>query len=372
MNKKLLITSTDLMMVQFLIPHVNYLSDNGYEVTIACSVVGERLEEIKQLVRDDVKVKTVSLVRNPLKAQNIDGYKELKQILNAEHYDIIWTNEPVMGVMTRLAANKTRKIGTKVLYMAHGFHFYSGAPILNWLAYPIEKYMSRYNDVLVTINKEDFQRAKKKFHTPCVEHINGIGLNIEKYSQEIDRSSKRKQLGIENDEILILSVGELQKRKNHEPMIRAVARIGNSKIKYYICGRGELQENLQYLIKKLNLEHQVKLLGYRRDINEIMKAADIYAHPSLREGLGLASLEAMAAGLPLVTSNVQGIPDYVVDGETGFKCNPMDVDAYAENIVRLISDEALRKRISKNNLCCVKKYDVNSIKTEIKRILDNE
>lgn len=369
MAKKLLITSTDLMMIQFLIPHVNYLSENGFEVTIACSVVGNRLDDVKQAINENVDFYTVRLVRNPLKIKNMKGYADLKRIIDEGHFDIIWTNEPVMGVMTRLAARSAKKHGTKVVYIAHGFHFYKGAPKLNWLACPIEIFMSHFNDVLVTINWEDFHWAEKHLHTKVVKHIDGIGVDFTKRTALVARNEKRKALGIADDEIFILSVGELQKRKNHEPMIRAVAGLHNPKVKYKICGRGELKEHLENLVKELNMQDQVSFLGYRKDVPEIMDAADIYAHPSLREGLGLASLEAMAAGLPLVTSNVQGIPDYVENGVTGFMCDPMDVESYKSNLERLIGDSELRRQISANNLEYVKKYDIEKVKPAIKEIL---
>lgn len=369
MNKRLLITSTDLMMIQFLVPHVNHLSENGFDVTIACSVVGNRLDDVKQAVSNRVKIRTVRLVRNPLQISNIRGYTDLKNIIDFEKFDIIWANEPVMGVMTRLAAKKARCNGTKVVYMSHGFHFYKGAPKLNWLACPIEIFMSRWNDVLVTINWEDFYWAKKHLHTKEVRHIDGIGVDFSKRVILSPRNVKREELNIHEDEILILSVGELQKRKNHAPMIRAIAALANPKVKYYICGRGKLKENLQELARDLKIQNQVSFLGYRKDVPEIMNAADIYAHPSLREGLGLASLEAMAAGLPLVTSNVQGIPDYVENGVTGFMCDPMDVEAYTANLEKLISNKELRNKISKENQKRVLKYDICQIEPVITEIL---
>lgn len=367
-KKKILVTATDLMTIQFLIPHINYLDANGYEVSVVCSVVGNRLDDVQKAVNPGISVRTVRLVRNPLKPGNLKGYKDLKKIIGEEHYDLIWTNEPVMGVMTRLAARKARKAGTKVLYIAHGFHFYKGAPKINWLACPIEVFMSRFNDALVTINWEDFHWAKKHLHTKTIEHIDGIGVDFSKRVSLTPREEKRNELGVSEDDVLVLSVGELQKRKNHEPMIKAVAALNDPHVKYYICGRGELNEYLHELVEKLGAEDRIRFLGYRKDIPDVMNAADIYAHPSRREGLGLASLEAMAAGLPLVTSNVQGIPDYVENGVTGFMCDPMDVEAYKENLRRLIFDPSLCERIGKVNLDRVKKYDVAVIEKTLYEI----
>ena len=155
--KRILLTCTDLMTIQFMVPHIRYLAENGFSVDLACSVVGDRLEDVKHAVGNVAKIHTLRLVRSPFSPVNLKGYGDLKRILAENEYDIIWTNEPVMGVMTRFAARKVRKKGTKVLYMAHGFHFFKGAPLLNWLMWaPTEIIMSRFNDILVTINWEDY------------------------------------------------------------------------------------------------------------------------------------------------------------------------------------------------------------------------
>ena len=366
--KKLLITSTDLMMIQFLVPHVRHLSENGFHVEIACSVVGDRIDDVRKAVAGYAKaVHTVRLERSPVSPNNLKGYGDMKRLLAENHYDIIWTNEPVMGVVTRLAARKLRKAGTKVLYMCHGFHFFKGASRANWLIfYPVERFMSQYCDMIVTINREDEARAKT-FHCPRVEHIDGIGVDLERMQFTCTREEKRAELGVAEDEIMILSVGELQTRKNHEVMIRALAQLNDPKVKYIICGRGELLEKLQGLVRDLGIERQVQFLGYRLDIPDIMHAADIYGHPSKREGLGLACLEAMNVGLPLVTSNVQGIPDYVENGVTGFMCDPTDVSNFAEHLDILIKDESLRRKIGSHNREFVRKYHITQ---SIKEVLD--
>lgn len=369
--KKLLITSTDMMMIQFLIPHVRYLSENGYAVEIACSVVGDRLEDVRRALEDiPCVIHTVRLERSPASPRNFLGYGDMKRLLKENRYDIIWTNEPVMGVVTRLAARKARKTGTKVVYMCHGFHFYKGAGLANWLIfYPVERFMSRFCDMIVTINHEDEARAKT-FHCPQVEHIDGIGVDFSKCQCTVSREDKRRELGIRDSDILVLSVGELQTRKNHEVILRAIAQIQNPNIQYFLCGKGVLRNHLEELTKTLGLQDQVRFLGYRKDVPEIMNAADIFAHPSKREGLGLACLEAMASGLPLVTSNIQGIPDYVENGVTGFLCDPEDVEKYAGYLHVLVGDSSLRKRIGETNTVKSSKYAVESIQLAILKTID--
>ena len=369
--KRVLLTCTDLMTIQFMVPHIRYLAENGFNVELACSVVGDRLEDVKNAVGDVAKIHTLRLQRSPFSPNNLKGYGDLKKLLSENTYDVIWTNEPVMGVMTRFAARKVRKKGTKVIYMAHGFHFFKGAPLINWLMWaPTEIIMSKFNDILVTINWEDYNWAKKHTFTPVIKHIDGIGVDFSSREGVISREEKRAQLNITDDDILVLSVGELQKRKNHQAIIRAIAKLNNPHIKYIICGQGVLENSLRKLATSSNLENQVFFLGYRQDIPEIMSACDIFAHPSIREGLGLASLEAMASGLPLITSNVQGVPDYVENGVTGYMCSPMDVDAYAENLKKLTENKSLREKIGTTNITYVQKYRVEVIEPVMQGILD--
>ncbi len=365
--KKLLITSTDMMMIQFLVPHVKYLSEHGFHVEIACSEVGSRMEDVREALGGVAKaIHTLRLERSPVNPRNLLGYRDLRKLLKKKEYDIIWTNEPVMGVVTRLAARDARKSGTHVVYMCHGFHFFKGAGIPSWLIYyPIERIMAHFCDSIVTINQEDYRRAKPWLPEGAVVHIDGIGVDFSRHPCFAEREQTRESLGLTADDILLLSVGELQNRKNHAVILQALAKLNDPNLKFFICGKGELEKDLRLLAQQLKLENQFVLLGYRMDIPQIMGAADIYVHPSKREGLGLASLEAMAAGLPLVTSNIQGIPDYVENGVTGFSCDPMDVDSYADHIRILAQDRALRAEISRTNLERVRKYAIDRIQHEV-------
>ena len=311
MNKRILITSTDVMMYQFLLPHVHYLSELGYVIDVVCSHANLYEKEgyheyIKANLPSTSHFYPVDLKRSPFSLKNSKGIKVIKSIIESNSYDLIWTNEPVMGVITRLAAKKARKRGSKVLYLAHGYHFYKNCPKKNWLAYPVEKIMSHHCDAICLINWEDYYFTKKHFKSVQAFHIDGIGLDTNKIkNMSIDLAKKRKDLGVSEEDILILSVGELQKRKNHLTSIKAVLGIKNDRLKYLICGCGELEKDYKKFLDK-NHENRVLFLGHRYDVLEIMHCSDIFVHPSLREGLGIAALEAMSAGLPLVTSNIQG------------------------------------------------------------------
>ena len=373
--KSLLITCTDVMMYQFILPHVRYLVEQGYVVDVACThAEGYKKEGYHEYIRKNIPATScfypLDLERNPFSLKNRKGLRELKKIINGKHYDLIWTNEPVVGVMTRLAARKARKHGTKVLYMAHGYHFFKGAPKKNWFFYPVEKVMSSMCDAICLICWEDFEFTKKHMPSKKIYHIDGIGLDVKKYSDVvIDREKKRSELGIGPEDTFVLSVGELQSRKNHEPVIRAIGAIKDPHIKYMICGRGELESHLRDVAKEVGMEDRLLLPGHVYDIPEILKAADIFAHPSQREGLGIAALEAMASGLPLVTSNVQGLKDYVINGKTGFVTEPNDIDGYRRAIADLMNNPELRQSIRKNNVEYAKKYDVSNSRQQVHAII---
>lgn len=373
--KRILVTSTDVMMVQFLLSHVLYLSDKGFIVDIACSHAdgykNERYhKKIGNLLPENSKIYEVSMGRNPFSLQIIKGYRQLKTIIENGNYDLIWTNEPVMSVVTRLAAHSARKKGTKLIYVVHGFQFFKGASLKNWVFYPVEKLFSTQCDAITTINWSDYNMAKKHLYCKAVYHIDGIGLNTKKFSEvQIDYVAKRKELGLTLKEIAVVSVGEVRDIKNQATILRAIAKLHNPNIKYIICGCGDLEEQLKSLALKLGMQGRFSLLGHRYDIPEILKACDIYAQPSKREGLGIAAIEAMAAGLPILTSNVQGMVDYSKTGETGFCLKPMDVDGFAFAIRYLIENKDKRKDIGSHNIEISKKYDIQNSCKQVEGII---
>lgn len=370
MSKRILVTSTDLMMVQFLVPHIINLSENGLEVEIACSDVGGRMDEVRKKLEKYTKaIYIVRLKRSPVSVSNIKGYQDMKKVLQNNNYDIVWTNEPVMGVVTRLVTQKSRKKGTKVMYMVHGFHFFDGAPKLNWLIYyPIEKLMASKADVIITVNKEDYRRAQQ-LNVERVEYIHGIGINTARLTLDESRTNIRQELGLKEDDFIVLSVGELNENKNQKTIVQALAILNDLKIHYILCGKGNQVEKLQRKVFELHLDKNVHFLGYRKDVVDICSQADVYVMPSFREGLPVASLEAMYCGLPLVTSNIRGLVDVMEDGVSGYMCEPGDVNGFAESINKLKENPDLRKCMGLNNQETVKPYCIEETKREVLRLI---
>ena len=236
------------------------------------------------------------------------------------------------------------------------------------LYYPIEKHLSKDCDYLVTINKEDFERAKT-FSCKNVRYIPGVGVDIKRIQNcVIDKELYKESIGVPKDRIMILSVGELIDRKNHSVIIKALGKIKNDSIYYVICGKGPLREKLEKLAYQKGISNNIIFLGFRTDIPELCNAADVSAFPSKIEGLGLAGIEAMAAGVPLVSSDVHGILDYVINGETGFACNPNDVDAFAKAISVLANNSELRDKMKPHCIKAVEPFDKKNALNEMWKI----
>lgn len=360
--KKILFTATVMEHIKaFHIPYINWLSQNGYKVDIACNGA-DKITNIDNAYN-------ISITRTPYSLKNFKAFLKLKKIIKNNNYDIIHCHTPMGSVLTRLAAIKSRNKGTTVIYTAHGFHFFKGSSLKNWvLYYPVEKLLSNLTDILITINKEDYQLAKENFKADEIKYIDGIGLDTEYFKNtKVNKKQKMSELKISKNKRIILSIGELNKNKNHESIIRAISKIKNDDFVYIICGKGKLKNYLLNLIDKLNIKDKVKLLGYRNDINEILQISDIYIHPSFREGLPVSVMEAMASGLPVIASKIRGNIDLIEDDECLF--NPSNIEEINIIINDLLKKDKNRlKEIGSCNKDKIKKYDIKNTLKEISEI----
>lgn len=375
MKKVLLVATVQSHIAQFHKPLIKWLCDEGYRVDVAAK---NNLDTKPNLHLDiDGNIYDVPFARSPFSLSNVKAYKMLRKIINDGQYDVVHCNTPVGGVLTRLAANQKRKKGqTTVLYEAHGFHFFKGGSKKSWLIwYPIEKWLSRYTDVLVTINKMDYALACESFKAKKVEYIPGVGFDIGAFDKLEGFTDLREEFGLQSDAKIVMSVGELNKNKNHKVIINALAHLGKADIHYFIAGNGPLKEELIATSKELGVENNVHFLGYRRDVPSLLKCADVFAFPSFREGLGLASLEAMSLGIPIITSDRHGINDYSEDGKTGFKYSPDDYKGFAEGIEKMAYNEELKRRMGEYSREVSKKFTVDAsmecLRKTYREILNN-
>jgi yveN, capsular polysaccharide biosynthesis protein, glycosyl transferase family 4 len=370
--KKVLFVATVVKthIMEFHIPYLKMFKEMGWETAVAARNDYENPADCVIPYCDTYY--NIPFERNPLKPGNLKAYKELKHIIDEGEYDIIHCHTPVGAMLTRLAAKQARKKGTKVFYTAHGFHFYKGAPAINWiLYYPVEKWLSRYTDVLITINKEDYERAKT-FKAGKVCYVPGVGIDLKKFNAGyVNKEQKRKEIGVSADDFVLLSVGELIPRKNHEVVIRALSVLKQldklNHIEYVICGRGSYEADLRKLAEGLDVADHVHFLGYRNDISEICNCADLFVFMSHQEGLPVALMEAMACGLPAVCSNIRGNTDLIEDGVTGLLANNTPEEV-AQSISKMKSDTALRNRVASAALQKIKQFDLSSVEDEMSKI----
>lgn len=369
--KVLLVATVQSHICQFHRPLVEMLHKNGAKVHIAAS---NNLAEKNGLVLDFAdKVFDVPFTRSPITKDNIRAYKCLKQIVEENDYDVIHCNTPMGGVITRLVSIFSKKT-PRIIYTAHGFHFYKGAPKKNWLIYyPIEKFLSHFTDTLITINKEDYALASKKFHAKNVCYIPGVGVDLKKFSKsDADESEIKSKLNISESSTVFLSIGELNDGKNHITVLEALKIIkektGLEDIIYLICGNGKLKEYLESKISEFGLEGTVKLLGYRRDIPDICAITDLFIFPSLREGLPVALMESMAMELPCVASRIRGNTDLIENDKGGYLCNAQSAEEFADAIMKLLENHEKCEEMGAYNRKVIEKFSAENVVKELEKI----
>ena len=372
-KKKVLFVATVVKthMMQFHIPYLKMFQEMGWETAVASRNDYENPEDCKIPYCDTYY--DIPFERTPWKPQNYRSYRMLKKIIDEGEFDIIHCHTPVGAMIARLAAAGARRKGTKVIYTAHGFHFFTGAPMLNWLLfYPAEKILAPLTDVLITINKEDYDRAQKKMRCKRIEYVPGVGIDTKKFRcAPVDLQEKRKELGFGEQDFLILTVAEMTPNKNHITVLNAMAKLKDkeefSNIHYLIVGRGVMKESLQDSAWELGIGEHVHFLGYRTDAPELYRCSDMFAFVSFREGLSVALMEAMSCGMPIMCTRIRGNTDLIEDNVSGI-FTENNADAVAENILRLYRDPGFRAELGVNAAKKVTLFDEESVLNLMKEI----
>jgi len=367
-KRVLLIATVQSHIGQFHKPLMKMLKESGWEIHVAAR---DNLAEKDGLELEyPDRVFDVPFQRSPFDKRNIKAFREIKKILAENHYDIIHCNTPVGGIIGRIAGNKYRKAGTLVFYTAHGFHFYKGSPKINWIIYyPVEKWLSRFTDKLITINKEDYELARKKFHC-AVYHIHSVGANSAKFhpiSAE-EQEKQKKELGLEGR--ILVNVGELLPNKNQKTAVMAMKRVSQRMpdVKLLIAGNGPEKDNLEILVRQQGLEHHVKLLGYTTKLEKYLQVCDLEVACSIREGLGLNVIEAMLCGKTVVASVNRGHREMVRDKWNGRLVDSEDAAAFADAIIEVLSDSELKNTMESRCIEFAKRYSDLQVEKELKLI----
>lgn len=369
-GRALIVANTAYMIRQFNMGNIRVLQEMGYDVDVACNfeqgnpvsrqIIDSFRLELGRLGVEAIQIPVVKSLRQI--GANYAAYRQLLGLMKRKNYALVHSQTPVGGVIARLAAHKAR---TPVIYMAHGFHFHKRSGRLAWLLYyPVEKALSRITDALILINQEDYRLARERMKAHRTYYVPGVGIDLSP-AQPVHRPS-RKEIGVPEDAFLLLSVGELNKNKNHEAIIRILP--GLPGVHYVIAGEGELRGYLTDLAKQLGVADRVHLIGFRSDIRAIYGLADLYCHPSFREGLSVAIMEAMAEGLPVVCSRIRGNEDLIVDGYSGLLVTPISSQGFAEAVQIMIEHPSTREKISRQGLNAIQQYDMHRVQLAMQEI----
>ena len=367
MKKVLYVTTVSRTINAFLIPHINMLLDNGYEVHCACSI--DKPVD-KELQRRGVKIFEVPFSRNPLGIGNIKAFIKLEELQRINDYDIVHVHTPIAAIYGRLL--KLNFPSLRIIYTAHGYHFLKGGSKLGWIIYyPIEKIMAKFTDVTININKEDYEITKEKLKPKKCYLLNGVGLDLDKYkklsSKEIQE--KRKEFGLKDKDFVVLMVAEINKNKNHIQLINAMDILKDKypNIKVLCIGDGTLKESLDKQIILRNLQNNIFMLGYRLDVNKFINISDIGILLSRREGLPRNIMEFMACGRKVIATDIRGCRDLICDETIGTLVNVDDYESTAKAIEKyyILNDKSFE--VSKE----IRKYDIETINSELLKIYED-
>ena len=376
MKKALIIATTGGFINQFEERNARMLQQLGYKVSYAANYTYNTygVTEVPSEI-DGIRVHQIPVTREPWHVvNNVRAISWLRKYIREEGIDLVLCNNPMGGAAGRLAGGFFKK-GERpyILYTAHGFHFYEGAPKKNWmLFYSAERMLARLTDHLLTINSEDYEAAKRMplRGMGMVDIVPGVGLDMERFRPRPElRSEVRAELGVPEDAFHIVSASELATNKKLDLVIRAIGSIERDDVYLTICGEGDEHQALQELIRDMRLEGRVKLLGYRYDMERVLQSADCFAAVSLREGMGMAALEALACGVPLIASDNRGTREYARDGYNSIVCTANSETSIRSALLRLLRDPQLLQSLAENARFTAEPFRIEKADAQMQRIL---
>ncbi|MDO9551557.1 glycosyltransferase [Rhodonellum sp.] len=367
MKKKILFTASIAKhIIRFHLPYLQWFKNQGFETHVACS--GE-----EEIPFTDFK-HNVPFIRNPFSYGHARAYKCLETLIDENDYFLIHCHTPMTSVLTRLAARTARLKGTKILYTAHGFHFFKGGPIHYWFTYfPIELFLSKYTDAIITINEEDYQIIKREESVQTkVFKIPGVGVSQKRFfpvHSDIKTQIRTKNNFSDQDFILVYAA-EFIPRKNHVFIIKSAGKLIESlpNVKILFAGRGILKAGMEKLVSELGLNETIIFLGFREDIDEVFKMSDIGISASRQEGLGLNLVEEMMCGLPIVATQDKGHLEVIDHGLNGFLFSQNDSSGFINHILDLYLNEEMKSNMSKEAILKSKKFELSNSLYEMEKI----
>lgn len=367
--KILYVTTISNTINSFLIPHIEQLIKKGHKVDIACNIK-RKIES--NLLLENCNIYNIEFQRSPLKIQNYKAYRKIKKLIKNNCYDLIHVHTPIASFITRLSCRNIPNL--KIIYTAHGFHFYKGAPLINWiLYYPIEKWLSRYTDCLITINNEDYNTAiNRRFKAKEIKLVHGVGIDLNKFTPQTSerKDQLRKKYGYKKEDFILFYAAELNYNKHQDLLIKVINILKDKipNLKLLLAGTGPLKDKYQKMINELNLNSYITLLGFRKDVPNLLALSDIVVASSRREGLPVNIMEAMATGLPVVATDIRGHCDLIINGENGYIVGLDDIEGFAKSIEYLYKYKELRNKFGKKGIEIVQKYSLVNVLREMESL----
>lgn len=358
----LYITTIDITMWRFLLPHMQALRERGYEVEAAFRT-GDFTYEIE---KQGIRAHHIPFNRQVISFDNVRAFLRLYQLFKERHYDLIHVHTPIAAFLGRLVAKWVGR--TKILYTAHGFHFIEGGVwYKNLLFLGLERLGSLWTDALIVMNSEDYATAKKYHLAPKqkIYFVKGVGLDTDFFSPGRLSTEQIRQIKQELGccaELTVGMIAEFIPRKRQIDLLLAGAQLleRGLDVDFVFMGDGPMLAEMKNLPSIKDNNH-FKFLGFRDDIYRLLDIMDIVVLVSLREGLPRSIQEAMAMAKPVVVTDVKGNRDLVTNGETGFIVPPKDPESLADTLLRLLTEQDLRQRLGK----AARKFVLTELSTEV-------
>ena len=345
---------------------VELLDKEKYDISLCCNLDGELVERAKKI--EDVKLFDIPfLCREVSPYRDIRAFLSLYKLFKKEDFTIIHTHSSKAGLLARLAAvlNKT----PIVIHTIHGFAFNDFMNIFkrNFYIY-VEKLLAKWTDILITVSNLN----KKKIIDLNITHENKIkniysGIDLNLFTNKRNNDF-RKELNLENNHILLGSVGRLSDQKDPITMIEAFGIISKPFPNAHLAlvGDGELKGKILEKIDQLKLDGKVHLTGNKNNPWSVYHSMDLFIMSSIYEGLGRSITEALSCGVPVVCTDVDGVPEIVIDNITGILVPPKDANKLADGIIRTLNDIETAKKMAEEGRRFVKdNFDVNKMINDI-------
>lgn len=363
MKKVLFVATIHKHFLTFHLPYIQLLKEMGVEV----HCVANGSDKVPFVDRQF----TLPLQRSPYRWKNIRAIRELKRLIETERYDLVHCHTAMGAFAARLASINGRREGwLRVLYTAHGFHFCQGSPWYYWVIYyPIEWFLSRFTDAIITINEEDYQIiCSSSFRQKKSYKIAGIGVDSSRLMR-VDSGRKaelRQQQGIDPADFVLIYIAEYSKNKNHQWLIdlmpELLVRIPSLRLLF--AGRGQYMEAMKEHARQKQVDSSIEFLGFRTDIGELIALSDVGISVSRREGLGLNLAEIMFSGLPVVASINRGHRELVLPNQTGYLVSLTNPAHFIDAIIRLYEDPSKRVAMGEAGYRFVQQYSLeNSLRS---------